>query len=117
LVAEVLRDLDDRAARDPVEDRVVLARGRDLAVADDVDVLAGALADMAVDVEQDRLLVSGLERLDLSEHAVEVLARGLGMRDQRVGTDAPPRGHLRADSVALAVLAKVGAPLPAGDRH
>ena len=38
------------------------------------------------------------------------------MRDQRVGADAPPGGDLRAHAVALALLAEVGAPLPAGDR-
>ena len=90
---------------------------RDLAVAHDVDVLAGALADVAVLVEQDRLLVAGLDRLDLREHAVQVLARGLRVGDQRARADPLPRGDLRADAVALALLAEVGAPLPAGDRH
>jgi hypothetical protein len=100
-VAEVAGDLDDRAAGDAVEDRVVLARRGDLAVAHDVDVLARALADVAVVVEQDRLLVAGLDRLDLGEHAVEVLPGGLGVRDQRVGADPPPGGDLGADAVAL----------------
>ena len=116
-VAEVLRDLDHRAPGDAVEDRVVLARGGDLAAAHDVEVLARALADVAVCVEQDRLFVAGLQRLHLGQHAVEVLAAGLGVRDQRVGADAPPGGHLGAHAVALALLAKVGAPLPAGDGH
>ena len=95
----------------------MLARRGDLAVAHDVHVLAGALAHVAVVVEQDRLFIAGLQRLDLREHAVQVLARGLRVGDQRVGADAPPRGDLRADAVALALLAEVGAPLPAGDRH
>ena len=81
-VAEVAGDLDHRAAGDPVEDRVVLAGRRDLAVAHDVQVLAGALADVAVLVEQDRLVVAGLHRLDLREHAVQVLTRRLRVRDR-----------------------------------
>ena len=90
LVAEVARDLDDRAPRDAVEDRVVLRRSRDPPVADDVHVLARALAHVAVDVEQDRLVVARLHRLHLGEHAVEVLARRLRVRDQRVGAYTPP---------------------------
>ena len=86
------------------------------AVAHDEDVLARALADVAVVVEQDRLLVAGLVGLDLRQDRVEVLAAGLGVRDQRVGADAPPGGDLGADAVALALLAEVGAPLPGGDR-
>src|ERR1035437_6018994 len=115
-VAEVARDLDDRAPRDAVEDRVVLTGRRDLAFAHDVDVLAGPLAHVTVVVEQDRLLIARLQRLDLREHAVEVLPRGLRVRDQRLRADAPPGGHLRAHAFAEAVLAEVGAPLPAGDR-
>ena len=68
-------------------------------------------------VEQDRLLVAGLRRLDLGQHAVQVLARGLGVRDQRVVRDPPPARDLRADAGALALLAEVGAPRPRGDRH
>ena len=90
---------------------------RDLALAHDVDVLARALAHVAVVVEQDRLFVTGLHRLDLREHVVEVLAARLRVRDQRVGADAPPRGGHRAHAVAHAVIAQVGAPLPARDRH
>ena len=81
---------------------VALTRRRDHAVADHVDVLAGALADVTVVVEQDRLVVVGLDRLDLREHAVEVLTGSLGVRDQRVGADAPPRGDLLARTPLLA---------------
>src|SRR5207342_3982296 len=47
---------------------------------------------------------------------VEVLARRLGGRDQRVRADAPPRGDLAPDAVLLALVAEVGAPLPDRDR-
>ena len=89
----------------------------DLAVAHDVEVLARALAHVAVGVEQDRLFIPRLQRLDLCQHAVEVLPRRLRVRNQRIGADPPPGGNLRAHTVALALLAEVGAPLPAGDRH
>ena len=72
-VAEIAGDLDDRAARDAVEDRVALAGGGDHPVAHHVDVLASSLAHVAVVVEQDCLVVVGLDRLNLGEHAVEVL--------------------------------------------
>src|SRR5262249_18293999 len=76
-VAEVLRDLNHGLAGDPVENRRVVARRDDLAVADQVDVLARALADKATLVEQDRLVVTGVGALGLGENRVEVLARGL----------------------------------------
>ena len=95
----------------------MLRRSCDLPVADDVHVLARALAHVTVDIEQDRLVVARLHRLHLGEHAVEVLARRLRVRDQRVGAYPSPRGDLRAHAVALALLAEVGAPLPACDGH
>ena len=87
------------------------------AVAHDEDVLAGALAHEAAAVEQDRLLVAGLDGLDLGQDAVEVLPGGLGVRDQRVRGDAPPARHLGADAARGRVRAEVGAPRPHGDRH
>ena len=114
--AEVAGDRDRRLAVDPVEDRRGLRRRVDDALADDEEVLARSLAHVAVRVEQDRLLVAGLVRLDLRQHRVEVLAAGLGVRDQPVGPDPPPRGDLGADAVLLARLAQVGRPFPDGDR-
>ena len=87
------------------------------AVLDHEHVLAGALADVALVVEQDRLLVAGLDRLDLGQHGVEVLPAGLGVRDQRVRRDAAPGGDLRPHAVLLALVAEVGAPLPDGDHR
>ncbi len=80
-------------------------------------VLAGALADVALVVEQDRLLVAGLDRLDLGQHRVQVLPGGLRVRDQRVRRDAPVGRHARAHAVLLALLAEVGPPLPDGDHR
>ena len=77
----------------------------------------GALRDAAVLVEEDRLVVAGVGRLGLGEDRVQVLARGLGVRDQAVAGDRPPGGDLGPDPVLLAVLAEVGAPRPDGDDH
>jgi hypothetical protein len=90
-------------------------RGDDLAVADQEDVLARALADEAALVEQDRLLVAGVGRLGLGEDRVEVLPGGLGVRDQPAGADPAPARDLGADAVLLALLAEVGAPGEGGD--
>ncbi len=85
------------------------------AVADDEDVLAGALGDEAVLVEQDRLVIAGVGRLGLGQDRVEVLAGGLGVRDQAVAGDRPPGGDLGADSVLGALLAEVDPPREGGD--
>ena len=100
-VPEVLGDraITERAV-DPVEDARGRRGGGDLAVADDEDVLARALAHVADVVEQDRLLVPGLLALDLGQDAVEVLPGRLRVRDQGVAADAPPRGDLRANARA-----------------
>ena len=95
LVAEVAGDLDDRAAVDAVEDARRRRRRDDLTVLDDEDVLPRALADVAVVVEQDRLLVAGVMSRELREDRVEVLAARLRLRDQRVGRDPPPRRDVR----------------------
>ena len=50
-------------------------RRGDVPVAHDEDVLARALGDVAVLVEQDRLVVARLGGLDLGEDRVQVLAR------------------------------------------
>ena len=115
LVAEVARDLHARPAVDAVEDRGGLRWGDDPPVLDHEHVLAGALADVALVVEQNPLLVARLERLDLRQHGVEVLPRGLRVGNQRVGGDAPVGRHPSAHALALALLAEVGAPLPHRD--
>ena len=61
-----------------------------------IDVLARALADVPRLVEQDRLVVAGVRRLGLGEDRVQVLAGCLGLRDQPVRRDPPPRGDLGA---------------------
>src|SRR3712207_3207483 len=111
LVAEVAGDLDRGPAVDAVEDRVRRLRRVDLVAAHEVDVLAGPLADVALVVEEDRLLVARLVRLDLREDRVEVLAAGLGRGDERRRADPLPPGDAPAEAVSLALLPHGRAPI------
>jgi len=72
-----------------------VTRGRKLAVSDDEDVLARALAHHARLIEQDRLVEAGLSGIRLGENRVQVLPRSLGVRDQPRGRDPPPRVRTR----------------------
>src|SRR5215213_6416427 len=114
-VAEVAGDVDHRLARDAGKDRHGDRRRRDLAVADDEDVLAGAVRHVALGGEQDRLVVAGAVRLGDGEHRVEVDAGRLGDVRYDVRADPLPGGDLGADPVAEAILAEVRAPRPAHD--
>jgi hypothetical protein len=92
-----------------------VSRRDDLAVTDEVDVLAGALADEAPLVEQDRLFVACVGALGLGQNRVQVLTGGLGVRDQPGRRDPAPGRHLRPHPVLLALLAEVRGPGPDGD--
>jgi len=116
-VAEVAGDLHHRVAGDAIEDRRGVRRRAEHPVSDKEDVLARALRDTAVLVEEDRLVVAGVRRLGLGQNRVQVLAGGLRVGDQAVARDRPPRGDLGPDAVPLAVLAEVGAPRPDRDDH
>ena len=80
-------------------------------------VLTRALGDESVGREHDRLVVAGLEGLDLGERRVDVVPGGLGGRRHRVVVVAGPRRDLHAHTLGDRVVAEVGAPRPAGDRH
>ena len=94
-VALVLRDLDDRVARDARQDPGREIRRVDDAVLDDEDVLARAVRDVAVVGEHDRFLVAGVVRLRDGEHRVEVDAGRLRDVRDHVRADALPRRDLR----------------------
>src|SRR5215208_6918436 len=82
-IAEILRDLDDRVARHPGEDRGGEVGRVDDAVLDDEDVLAGAIGDMPVVGHENRLVVAGSRRLEDRQHRVQIDA--CGFRDMRDG--------------------------------
>src|SRR5215208_6013539 len=93
-VAEVAGDVDDGLPRDAGEDRHRDRRREDLAVADDEDVLTGAVRDEALCREEDGLVVAGAVRLGDREHRVEIDACRLGDVRDDVGADPLPGGDL-----------------------
>ena len=115
LDALLARQPDDRVARDAVEGRGQLRRVQH-AVAHDEDVLAAALGDVALGVEQQRLVVAAGERLVQRQHGVHVVAVGLGLAHRDVDVVAREGGGLDADAALHVLLAEIGAPLP-GRHH
>ena len=110
--AELFGEGEDGAAGDAVEDGVGEGRGVEDAAADEEEVLAGALGEVAVDVEGDAFGVA----VDLGFHAdelgVHVVGAGLGERGHGVGGEARPGGD--ADVCAF-VAGDVFAPGEVGD--
>ncbi len=89
--------------------------GDQTALPDDEDVLAGALAHVAVGAEEDGLVVAGLDGLHLGQGGVHVHAGSLGRRGHGVGIVPPPRADLHRNTVGDAVVPEIGAPGPGGD--
>ena len=114
-VAEVLRDLDDRVARDAGKDRGGEVRCVDRPVLDDEQILPGAVRDVALVGEQNRLVIAGALRLHHGEHRVEIDARCLRHVRNDIRANACPGGDLRADALLHPVGPEVGAPRPAHD--
>jgi hypothetical protein len=77
LVAAVGGELQDRVARDALEDRVGLRRDDRAVLVDEDDVHAAELFDVAVLVEEDDLVAALLVRLGLRQQAGGVVAAGL----------------------------------------
>ena len=65
--------------------------------------------------QHDRFVVAGLERLDLGQRRVGVVARRLRRRRHGVVVVARPGADLHADALRHRVVAQVRAPRPAGD--
>ena len=103
---------EDGVARDAVEHGVGQRRGVERAAANEEQVFAGALGEVAVDVERDAFGVA----VDLGFHAdelrVHVVGAGLGERGHGVGREAVPTGD--ADVGAI-VAGDVLAPGEVGD--
>src|SRR5437868_4007056 len=110
LVAEVAADGRDTRLRDAFE-RARRQRWRDdAAVAHAEDVLAGALADETLRVQHDGLVVASLERLDLGQRRVDVVAGRLRRGRHGVVVVTRPRTDLHADTLFDGVVAEVRAP-------
>ena len=115
-IAEVARDLDHRLAVDPVEDR----RGR--AAAWRCRRRARRRCSRPSPRRRCRARRAGSPRrsrpwrLDLREDRVQVLAAGLGLRDEASRAMRRHEETLERMPLLLALLAEVGAPRPDGDR-
>ncbi len=115
-VAVVGRDRLNRALGDSVE-RAGVRRGRrdERLAPHDEQVLAGALADVAVGREEDGLVVASLQRFDLGERRVQVHAGALRRGGHGVGIVALPRADLHPHAVGHALVAEVARPRPGRD--
>ncbi len=82
----------------------------------DEDVLAAALGDEPVGVQQQALVVAVLRGLEVGEDGVGVGGGHLGARHGHVHVVAREGRGLHADAAVQALLAEVGAPGPGGDR-
>src|SRR3546814_3293182 len=87
----------------------------DLAVEDQEDVLARALAEQAGGSQRDAFAEPEPARLACDELAGQVVAAGLGTGGDGVGCHALPARHAGIDALFQYSLAKVGAHLPRRD--
>src|SRR3989442_2810486 len=84
-------------------------------LAHDEDVLSARLGDVAVDVEEERLVVARVARLARGEDRVHVVAGRLRLGEQRVRMEAREGARLDPDAVLHPLVTQVGAPRPGGD--
>src|SRR2546426_6748722 len=104
--AHVDEQAEDRVAGDAAEhggQRRRLHRP----LAHDEDVLAARLGDVAVDVEEERLLVARGTRLARGEDGVHVVAGRLRLGEQRVRMEAREGARLHPDAALHALVAQV----------
>src|SRR5688572_27740222 len=113
--AEILRDADHRVARDALEGGGELGLV-ERAVLHQEDVLAGALRDEAVHVEQERLVVAVLRDLVVREDRVHVGADRLRAAHRDVDVVAHVGRGLDANAALDRVGAEIGPPGPRRDR-
>ena len=113
--AEIGGDGHHRALRDALQSTRRQRRRHQRTVTGHEDVLAGALADEAIGGQHDGLVVAGLQRLNLGQRRVDVVAHRLGGRRHRVVIVTGPRRDLHAHALAHGVVTEVGAPRPAGN--
>jgi hypothetical protein len=88
----LLRELDDRAAGDALEDVVRCRRGDHDTVADDEHVHRAALRDVAVLVQHKSLVEAGARRLGLGQRGVGVRTTDLAPGGDDVIVHPPPGG-------------------------
>ena len=114
LVAALLGELDDRLARDAVEE-AIRRRRMDDAVLDEEDVGAGRLGDLAAPVEHQRVGIALPLRLVLGDRADHVEAGRLRFDGAVAGIGPAVLGHVEADALQPLFRLEVGRPLPDRD--
>ena len=116
LVSQFTRERDHRVARDPHQGGGDFGL-KNLAILDDEDVLARALCNESVDVQQQGLVIAVFHRFLVGQNGVGVGGGELGARHGDVDVMACERCGLHAYALLDGFLAQVGTPRPGGDRH
>src|SRR5258708_39692082 len=114
-VAQVFGNRHGGVAGDAGQDRRPNRRGVDDAIEHQEDILAGAFADVASNVQHNRFAIAVFERFHLGKLAVDVLTANLRQRGRLVGGHAPPRTHAHIHAALDGFGAEVRAPEPAHD--
>ena len=114
--AALAGQIHDRVAGDALEYRGQ-RRGLQNAVAHQENVLACALGDIPLGIEQDRFVIAAVLHLALGHDGVDIVAGDLRTRQADVDVVAGEGGNLRPDAVFQAVLAEIRPPRPGRDRH
>ena len=87
------------------------------AVLDEEDVLAGGVGDRAVLVQENGVVEAAVERFVRGQHAVGVVAAGLGHGRQHGVVELAPAGNGDADAVPERVFPQEAAEAARGDEH
>src|SRR3569623_2451006 len=116
LDAEVFGQFDHCGAGDAVERRREFGCV-DHAVANDEDVFAAALGDIALGVEQHGFIAAAGERFVERQHRVQVIGVRLGLAHHDVHVMTGERAGAHLDAASQIFFAHVSAPGPGGDHH
>src|ERR1700733_13651575 len=112
LDAELPGQREDGAAGDAVEDGVGQGSGVEDAAADEEEIFAGSLREVAVDVERDTFGVTVDLGLHADELRIHIVGASLGERGHGVGSETRPTGDT---DVCTLVAGDVFAPGEVGD--
>ena len=104
-----------RCSGDAIENPRTDRRGDDRSITDQEEILPGALGDIAVHVEQERLVVPRGQCFLFGQNAVEILAGPFGNRNEAGLVNPAPAGDPHPDPVGHTLFTEVGAPSPGRD--
>src|SRR5271157_3094305 len=113
--AEFVRDVQHRVASDAGQNAVAQRRRVDAVLMHDEDVLAGSLADVAVDVQRDALGIAVHDGFHLDQLRIHVVGAGFGHGRHGVGRQAVPGRNADLHAVVRIGRAEVLTPLVVGN--